>query len=144
MNSSTIVGVWKLVSFEFRKENGEVTYPFGREARGTFIYTEGGRFSIQLMRKDRPKFAVRDQFQGTPEETESAYKGSISYFGTYEVDEKNAVILHQVEGSLFPNMEGSLQKRFFEVNETQLELRTPTFKVGGEIVTGIIQWKRFE
>ena len=65
MNSSTIVGVWKLVSFEFRKENGEITYPFGREARGTFIYTEGGRFSIQLMRKDRPKFAVRDQFQGT-------------------------------------------------------------------------------
>ncbi|NOH01561.1 MAG: hypothetical protein HND47_06130 [Chloroflexi bacterium] len=47
-----IVGAWRLVSFEFRREDGSVTYPFGREARGSFIYTESGRFSVQLMRVD--------------------------------------------------------------------------------------------
>ncbi|MCQ3935912.1 MAG: hypothetical protein DPW18_02575 [Chloroflexi bacterium] len=137
-----IVGAWRLISFEFRREDGSVTHPFGREARGSFIYTESGRFSVQLMRVDRPRFAVSDQMRGTPEEMEASYKGSISYFGWYEVDTENGVIIHHVEGSIFPNMEGSEQRRFFELMGDRLQLRTPTFKMGGEIVHGILLWER--
>jgi hypothetical protein len=138
----SIIGVWKLVSFEFRKENGEVTYPFGKQARGSFIYTESGHFSGQLMRVDRPKFEIADQMQGTVEEISASYKGSISYFGTYTVDDENKVILHEVVGSIFPNMEGTVQRRFFEVSENRLQLSTPPFNVGGERVTGMILWER--
>jgi Lipocalin-like domain len=144
MGSNSIVGVWRLVSFEFRKEDGNVIYPFGAQARGSFIYTESGRFSIQLMRIDRPRFVIADQMQGTPEEIEASYKGSISYFGTYEVDTENGVILHHVEGSIFPNMEGTEQRRFFEVTENQLQLRSPSFSVGGERAVGMIVWERVE
>ncbi|NOH01560.1 MAG: hypothetical protein HND47_06125 [Chloroflexi bacterium] len=80
--------------------------------------------------------------RGTPEETEAGYRGSISYFGWYEVDAENGVIIHRVEGSIFPNMEGSEQKRFFELKGDRLELRTPTFKMDGEIVHGILLWER--
>ena len=51
---TSVVGVWRLVSFEFRKENGEATYPFGRETRDSFIYTQSGHFSGQLMRVEVP------------------------------------------------------------------------------------------
>lgn len=141
---NSVIGVWKLLWFEFQAEDGRIKYPFGKEARGSFIYTASGHFSGQLMRIDRPKFLIADQMQGTVEEISASYKGAISYFGTYTVDEKNGVILHQVEGSIFPNMEGTLQKRFFELSENQLQLRTPSFMVDGERVTGLIIWERFE
>ena len=144
MSSNLFAGAWKLVTFEFRKMDGEVIYPFGAEAQGTIIYTESGRYSGQLMRRNRPRFAIPDQLMGTVEEIQAAYKGSISYFGTYEVDLENKVINHFVEGSLFPNMEGSNQKRSFELAEGKLTLRTQPFKVKGEKVVGILQWEKIE
>ena len=144
LNNMELVGAWKLITFEFRKEDGEVIYPFGAEAQGTIIYTESGRYSGQLMRKDRPRFAIADQMKGTTEEIEFTYKGSISYFGTYEVDPENKVINHYVEGSLFPNMEGSNQRRSFELTKDKLVLQTQPFKVNGEKVIGVLQWEKVE
>ena len=56
-NEAPIVGAWRLVSFQSRTDNGEVTYPFGEEAQGTIIYTAHGRYAVQLMRGTRPRFA---------------------------------------------------------------------------------------
>jgi hypothetical protein len=139
---NSLIGVWRLISFEFRNEADVVTYPFGKQARGTFIYTMSGHFSVQLMRINRPKFAIADQQQGTTEEIFASYKGSISYFGTYTIDEENKIILHQVEGSIFPNMEGTIQIRYFEVSENRLQLKTPPFNLNKERVTGLIVWKK--
>jgi len=144
MSNNSIIGTWKLVTFEFRKEDNSIIYPFGAEARGSVIYTESGRFSGQLMRIDRPKFAIPDQMKGTSEEIEASYKGSISYFGTYDIDTDHGMVHHFVEGSIFPNMEGTQQKRFYELNENQLTLTTPPFKVSGERAAGIIIWERVE
>ena len=84
--SVPIIGVWKLISFELQKADGEVVYPFGKNPQGSVIYTEAGNFSGQLMRPDRPQFASGDQMKGTAEEIEANYKGFISYFGSYEFD----------------------------------------------------------
>ena len=140
----SIIGVWKLLRFEFQAEGGRIIYPFGKEARGSFIYTESNRFSVQLMRIDRPRFAISDQMRGTPQETEASYRGSISYFGTYKVDEENKIIIHQVEGSIFPNMESTEQIRYFELKENILQLKTPKFNLDGERAFGIIVWERVE
>lgn len=139
-----IIGAWKLLRFEFQASDGRIIYPFGKEARGSFIYTETNRFSGQLMRVDRPHFAISDQMRGTPQETEASYRGSISYFGTYKVDEEKGIIIHVVEGSIFPNMEGTEQIRYFELSENILQLRTPTFKMAGEVTFGILLWERIE
>jgi hypothetical protein len=141
---NSVIGVWKLLRFEFQAADGRIKYPFGKEAHGSFIYTESNRFSVQLMRIDRAHFVIKDQLRGTPQETEMAYRGSISYFGTYKVDEENKMIVHQVQGSIFPNMEGTEQIRFFELTENTLQLRTPPFKVDGEALVGIILWERVE
>lgn len=136
------VGAWKLISFEFRKDNNETIFPFGERAQGSIIYTESGRYSAQLMRVDRPRFALPDQMRGTSAEIAASYKGCISYFGSYEVDFEKNFIIHHVEGSLFPNMEGSNQIRSFELAGDRLQLTTPPFKLDGEQAIGILQWKR--
>ncbi len=139
--SAPIIGAWKLISFEIQRENGEVTYPFGKNAQGTVIYTESGRFSVQLMRTDRPQFASGDQMRGTAEEVKANYEGFISYYGSYEFDWKKGFVIHHVEGSLFPNWEGQRLKRLFELSGNRLKLSTPPTLWGGEVV-GVVLWER--
>jgi hypothetical protein len=144
-NSVPIVGAWKLISFEIRRDNGEVTYPFSEEAQGSIIYTESGRFAAQVMRPDRPQFAAGDQMKGTAEEIKANYEGFVSYFGPYEFDAENGFVLHHVEGSLFPNWEGQAQKRFFKLSGNRLTLSTPpTLWGGGGQIIGHLVWERIE
>ena len=140
----TIIGAWELVSFEMRKENGEVSYPFGDDPQGVIIYTEPGRFAVQLMRTNRPRFASGDQMKGTVEEIEASYKGCISYYGSFEVDHEGSFVVHHVEGSLFPNWEGQDLKRYCDLSvRNRLKLTTPPtlWGGGGEIVL-IVEWER--
>ena len=139
-----LIGAWRLVSFEFRRDDGGVTYPFGEEARGSIIYTDTNRYSAQLMSRDRPRFAISDQMQGTNEEVEASFKGCISYFGAYELDSENNLIIHYVEGSLFPNMEGTKQFRLLELIGNRLRLTTPPFKLDGEQAVGILTWEKIK
>lgn len=84
--SAPIIGAWKLISFEIHRENGEVIYPFGKNAQGSIIYTESGRFSAQVTHPDRPRFASGDQMSGTTGEVKANYEGFVSYYGSYEFD----------------------------------------------------------
>jgi hypothetical protein len=142
MGKERFIGTWKLVSSEFRRSDGEVTYPMGRNASGMLMYDASGHMSAQIIRPDRPAFASGDQFKGTPEEIKSAFKGCVSYFGTYEVDEEKGTVTHHVEGSLFPNWVGTDQRRFFQFSGDRLTLSTPPIPVGGQQVTALLVWER--
>ena len=140
-SSAPIVGAWELISFKIQKENGEVIYPFGKNALGLIVYTDSGRFSVQVMRCDRPKFASGDQMKGTTEEIKANYEGYISYYGSYEFDKENGFIIHHVEGSLFPNWEGLGLKRFFKLSRNRLTLTATAFEDGSRYVATLI-WER--
>ena len=77
--SVPIVGAWKLISFEVQKADGQVIYPFGKNAQGSIIYTRSGRFSAQVMRPDRPQFASGVQMKGTFEGVGANFKGFVCY-----------------------------------------------------------------
>jgi len=143
--SVPIVGAWKFISFEIQKADGQVIYPFGKNAQGSIIYTRSGRFSAQVKRPDRPQFASGDQMKGTIEEIEANYKGFVSYYGPYEFDSENGFMVHHVEGSLFPNWEGQPQKRFFELSGNRLKLSSPpTLWGGGGEIVAVLLWERIE
>ena len=143
-NSTPIIGAWKMISFDIRREDGEIVHPFGENAKGTIIYTQSGRMSVQVMRSNRPQFTSGDQMKGTDEEIKANYEGVVSYYGPYEFNAENGFIIHYVEGSLFPNWEGQSHKRFFELKDNELTLRTPpTLWSGGEIIATNV-WERIE
>jgi hypothetical protein len=144
MGKEQFIGTWKLVSSEFRRSNGEVTYPMGRNASGMLMYDANGHMSAQIIRPDRLTFASGDQLRGSPEEIASAFKGCVTYFGTYEVNEDKNTVTHHLESSSFPNWEGTDQRRFFEFYGNRLTLSTPRIPFGGEQVIALLVWERTE
>ncbi len=142
MGKEQFVGSWKLISSEFRRSDGKVSYPLGKDIMGLIMYDPNGYVSAQMLNPDRPTFMFGDQLKGTPEEIKAAFEGYVAYYGTYEVNEKEHTITANVEGSVFPNWEGGTQKRFYEFSGDQLTLSTPPMKMGGETITGVLTWKR--
>jgi hypothetical protein len=141
-DTALLVGVWRLRSFEARRSDGEVLQPFGREPRGSLVYTASGHFSVHLIRPDRPRFEADDPLKGTPEEIDAAFKGVISYYGSYECDRARGLVVHHVAGALFPNWEGKTHERLLTLEGDRLRLTThPTLWGGGEIV-GVVDWQR--
>jgi hypothetical protein len=140
--AQAIIGAWRLISFQVERDDGTVDPPFGADAQGSIIYTDSGRFSAQMMRRGRPSFASGDQMSGTPGEIEASYQGCISYYGSYKLDAEAGFVVHQVEGSLFPNWEGKGLKRFFSFSGNRLKLSTPRTLWSGGPVVGILEWER--
>jgi hypothetical protein len=142
MTKEDFFGTWKLISSEFRSSNGQVTYPFGQNAIGLLMYDAAGYMSVQLMRADRPIFKSGDVSKGTPAELKTAFEGLITYFGIYEINEKEGTITHQIKNSSFPNFAGTSQTRFFQFSDNRLTLRTPPTVWGGKEITGVLTWER--
>jgi hypothetical protein len=91
-----------------------------------------GRFSITVLRSDLPKFASKNRMTGTSAENTAIVQGSIAYFGTYTIDEGTHVITVKVEGSTFPNFDGSIQTRVLSFNgDDEVTYLNPTPSMGG-------------
>jgi hypothetical protein len=116
------VGSWKLISYQFTNAAGEVSFPFGREVTGRLTYEPAGRMSVQIMQAGRPRGDGTVWSRGTPEQIVPAYRGYTAYFGTYTVDEARVVVIHKVEGSLFPNYLGTEQQRRYTFSGNHLTL----------------------
>jgi len=142
MGKEQFIGSWKLISSEFRRSDGEVSYPWGRDAVGIIMYDTDGNMAGQIMRPGRPEFVSKDHMKGTPSEIKSAFEGYIAYYGTYEVNEDENTVTHHVEGSLMPNMVGRAMRRFYEFSDNRLVLTTPAITVGGQQVVGVLIWER--
>lgn len=137
-----LVGVWKLVASEFKRSDGEIAYPYGKNAVGMLIYDVSGNMSVQFMRPDRPFFVSGDLREGTPAEINAAFNGYVAYFGKYEVDAEEGTITHCIKGSLFPNWAGQNQKRFFELCDNRLTLKAVPIRAEGAMITSILVWER--
>src|SRR5471030_2805954 len=107
-----LVGTWTLLSLGSQSAAGEMSHPFGEDARGLLMYDAHGRMSVVLTRADRPVFASDDPARGTPAEIKAAYEGFNAYYGTYSIDEARGTVTHHVEANSFPNWVGTDQQRF--------------------------------
>jgi Lipocalin-like domain len=72
------------------------------------------------LRSDLPKFASNNRQQGAAEENKAIVQGSISYFGTYTVDEGAKTLTFHIEGCSFPNWIGTDQKRSFTLANDEM------------------------
>lgn len=117
-----LVGTWTLLSWEQKKNDGTKVERYGSNPNGMASFDAGGRYFITVMRSDRAKYASNALWQGTPEENKETADGTITYFGTYAVADAESSIAIHVEGSSFPNWNGTDQKRFVAIDGDRLTL----------------------
>jgi hypothetical protein len=138
----TVVGTWRLVSNDEHRADGTVTPVWGPSPAGRLVYDAAGRMSVQLGDSRRRTFATEDRVAGTDDEVRQAFAGYIAYFGSYTVDAKAGVVTHRAKGSLFPNLIGMEQRRFFTLSGNTLTLKTPPLFRMGRTSTYVLVWER--
>ena len=128
-----VVGTWIAVS-QYVDQGGKRVEPFGSNPKGMAVYDAHGRFILMLQRDTLPKFASNNRMAGTAEENKAIVQGSIAYFGTYAVDEKEGKIRLHYDGSTYPNWDGEDQTRLIAVSGDELKIVSPVSAVGGGVV----------
>jgi hypothetical protein len=135
-------GTWKLVSIERLGPKGELLPASAPPAYGSpnpigfIVYDPAGYMAVTIMQSGRRKYAGA---QPTPEEAKAALLSYTSYFGTFSVNEADAVVTHHVQGSLNPNNTGTDQKRSFELSGNRLILKPPRRATG---IQSRLTWER--
>ena len=137
-----LLGTWKLVEFAGTIDGQRVT-PLNA---GRLVYDASGQVSLQMMVQERTKLASDKKRQSTSAEAKAAFDGYVAYFGTFRVNEADGVVIHRIEGSLFPNEIGKESIRFYELAGDRLVLRV-TSLVDGKILpksvsTAYVVWER--
>lgn len=140
--AASIVGTWRLVSFESRDAGGDLRLPMGRTVTGQLMYDGTGRMSMHIMRPDRAHFDSGDRAKGTDAEVRAAFVGYLAYYGRYTVDAELGTITHHVEGATFPNWVGGRQVRRFTLDGDRLTITTPPMLADGRNLATVLAWKR--
>jgi lipocalin-like protein len=125
ITSRALVGTWRLVSVEERQPNGETTYWMGRRPLGLLIYDRAGNVSVQIM---------RDPSLTTPPANHQ--DGYYAYFGRYDVREREATVVHRVQGSMRPSEIGVAYTRSVRLSGDRLVL--------GLSPTRTLTWQRLK
>jgi hypothetical protein len=135
-----LLGTWTLVSIHSLRPDGNRLQLFGPKPKGIAMFDGGGHYIISVMRSDLPAFVVNDRMQGSAEENKAVTQGTITYFGKYSVSEADRTIIIRIDGSSFPNWDGTDQKRLFVLTEDELKLTVPPGPTGAGTIE--VVWKR--
>jgi Lipocalin-like domain len=124
-----LAGTWTVVSSSNVAPDGSKRQIFGANPKGVLVLDASGRYAQIIVRPDRPKFKANNRLDGTPEENKAAILGTTATFGTWSVDEASKSLVRHIEGSLFPNQEGTDAKTSI-VSLTGDELKTSNPSAG--------------
>ena len=96
-SSQSLAGTWTLVAADDLKPDGTRAPAYGPNPQGLLIVEKDGRYSLQIYRSDRAKFASGNKRQGTPEEFQAAVLASSTHYGTCTVDVKTSTLTFHIE-----------------------------------------------
>lgn len=128
-----LVGTWTAVSWEQTYKDGKKSQRFGVNPKGVQIFDANGRFFMTLIRPDLPKVASNNPETATPDESKAIAAGSISYFGTYTVNEADKSFTLHVEASSYPNVVGDQKRTITSLTADELKYGNPVSTSGGQI-----------
>jgi hypothetical protein len=139
--SNPLIGTWTLVSVDNVSPDGTHVHLYGNDPKGLLMFDAHGRYMLQLVSTDRPKFAAGDKSKGTPEEMRAAVIGSNAHFGQYTLDQARHTITFSIEYASYPNWEGTTQVRSFTLDGDTLTYSVPVPTIGKNVV-GEVSWER--
>ena len=138
---SSLIGTWRLLSYEHRYSDGRVDLPWGEGAIGYLTYTADGHVFVVGESRGRQPFAADRPPTPTAEEALAAVNSYQAYGGTYELREPGTVI-HHIETSMVPNLIGD-RLRHYELKGERLSILTaPVPLADGGTVCSALVWQR--
>jgi hypothetical protein len=138
IDKDKLVGNWTLVSINNTTPDGKTFQGFGLND-GMLVFGANGSFVQALVRSDLPKFKSDNRNTGTADEDKGVIEGSLTFFGTYTVNNDDTFSMHIIR-STFPNWDNTDQKRIVvSLTGDELKWHNPAATVGGTTET---VWKR--
>ena len=134
-------GTWVMEqAYEVRPDGSRIT-TYGEHPRGLLMVDAAGRYSLQIFRVDRPKFASGDKARGEAEEYRQAVTGSSTHFGRVAINAPGHQLVFEVEAASFPNWEGRRQVRDFTWQSGRLTYAVPASASASGLVAYSV-WRR--
>ena len=137
----SLAGTWTLVAADVQHPDGSRSHDYGDAPKGLLMIDGAGRYSLQILRSDRPRFADPAKAKGSAQEYKAAVMGSSTHYGTLAVDAGKQQLVFHIEGASFPNWEGQTQTRTFELQGDTLSYRVPP-RPNGDVPISV--WRRVE
>jgi hypothetical protein len=138
---SPLAGTWALVAADVIHPDASRGQDYGAAPKGLWIIDHEGRYSLQIYSSERPRYASGDRATGTAAEYRAVALGVSAHIGTVSVDPAAQTFTLHIEGASFPNQEGSVQTRAYELKDGQLSYRVAA-RANGDVPVSV--WRRVE
>lgn len=135
----SLAGTWTLVAADVIHPDGSRSRDYGDAPKGLLMIDGAGRYSLQIFRSDRPRFADPAKAKASAQEYRAAVMGSSTHYGTLAVEPGRHQLVFHIEGASFPNWEGQQQIRTFELHGDVLSYRVPP-RPNGDVPVSV--WRR--
>jgi len=139
--SLSLTGTWVMDSAYEIRADGTRTTNYGEHPTGLLMVDPSGRYSIQIFRPGRPKFASGVKADGKPDEYREAVLGSSTHFGKVAVDAAAHQLTFDILASSFPNWEGKRQVRNYTYAGGVLTYAVPASASGNGTIAYSV-WRR--
>jgi hypothetical protein len=137
-----MIGLWALVSYVVRFDDGRQSRPLGDDAVGYLHYAADGVVAGTMMERGRPRFRTGNRLGADAAEKVKAWDSVVTYMGTYEFHGDR--VLHRIKASVFPDWTGEDQWRWRTVRpDGDVEL-TAHFDERGVRRSAIATWRRVD
>ncbi|MEO1288607.1 MAG: lipocalin-like domain-containing protein [Chloroflexota bacterium] len=133
-----LIGTWRLISQETEFADGSREFARGENPDGILMYDALGNMSVHLVRSDDPLILHTDLTQ-----FDTAMGQYHGYFGTYEINETEQIVYHNIVGSAFPLYRGTRQVRHFRLEGNRLYLSSGA-TIAGDDTKRFLIWEKLE
>lgn len=139
--ASPLRGTWTLVAADKILASGERVRDYGEAPKGRLVVDAQGRYSLQIFKSERARFASDSKADASADEFRSAVLGSSTHYGTVAVDAERGVLTFRIEASSFPNWEGTEQRREYTLEGAVLSYKVPP-RADGSVPVSV--WRRLD
>jgi hypothetical protein len=139
--ASPLQGTWTLVAADKILPGGGRVHDYGAAPKGLLIVDAQGRYSLQIFKAERPRFASDDKSAASADEFKAAVLGSSTHYGEVELDAAKGTIVFRIEGASFPNWEGTVQVRSCTLQDGTLSYEVAP-RADGSVPVSV--WRRLD